>query len=74
MRGNDRNPIASIKMLPQFTTIVFINTNNEPLEPGIYGSTLPLGFKVHPAFNQDTDSSGNPLAGIWVSKYKPSQK
>lgn len=56
------------------TEIIFINTNNEPLEPGIYGSTLPLGFKVHPAFEQDTDKNGNPLAGIWVSKYKPSQK
>ena len=55
------------------TEIIFVDTNNRPLEPQKYGSTLPLGFTVHPAFNQDTDSGGSPLSGIWVSKYKPSK-
>lgn len=55
------------------TEIIFIDTDNRPLEQSKYGSTLPLGFTVHPAFNQDTDSGGNALSGVWVSKYKPSK-
>ena len=35
-----------------------------------YGNSLPAGFKVHPAFDQDKDGT---LTGVWVSKYKPSK-
>ena len=56
------------------TEIIFIDTNNKPLDTEKYGNTLPAGFTVHPAFDQDTDSSGNKLSGIWVAKYDPSNK
>ena len=55
------------------TEIIFVDTNNKPLDTEKW-SDLPSGFKVHPAFDQDTDGSGSKLSGIWVSKYKPSQK
>lgn len=38
------------------TEIIFIDTNNKPLDTEKFGTTLPLGFKIHPAFDQDTDS------------------
>ena len=56
------------------TEIIFVDTNNKPLDTAKYGNTLPAGFTVHPAFDQDTDSSGNKLSGIWVAKYDPSNK
>ena len=55
------------------TEIIFIDTNNKPLNTDKWTS-LPSGFIVHPAFDQDTDGSGNKLPGIWFSKYKPSEK
>lgn len=55
------------------TEIIFIDIDNRPLEQDIYGSTLPLGFTVHPAFDQDTNTGGTPLTGLWVSKYNPSK-
>ena len=47
------------------TEIIFIDTNNQPLDTEKYGSTLPVGFKVHSAFDQDTDGSGNKLSGSY---------
>ena len=54
------------------TEIIFIDTNDKPLDTEKYGNTLPEGFTVHPAFDQDTDANGNKLSGIWVAKYDPS--
>lgn len=47
--------------------IIFLDTDNSPLDKEKYGYSLPPGFVVHPAFSQDTD-----LKGIWMSKYAPS--
>ena len=55
------------------TEIIFIDTNNRPLDTEKYGQSLPEDFIVHPAFTQDTTQDGEPLTGIWVSKYKPSK-
>ncbi len=55
------------------TEIIFVDINDRPLDTEKYGDVLPLDFTVHPAFNQDTDSNGNKLSGIWVAKYKPSK-
>ena len=45
------------------TSIIFIDTNNNPLT----GGSLPSNYVVHPSFNNDK-------RGIWVSKYEPVQK
>ena len=50
------------------TEIIFIDTNNKPVDTEKYGETLPEGYTVHPAFDQDTDVNGNKLSGIWVCK------
>ena len=55
------------------TEIIFVDTNNVPLDTEKFGSTLPDGYIVHPAFDQDTNSGGTKLTGIWASKYKPSE-
>ena len=55
------------------TEIIFVDINDRPLDTEKYGDVLQLDFTVHPAFNQDTDSNGNKLSGIWVAKYKPSK-
>ena len=52
------------------TEIIFIDTNNKPLDTAKYGNNLPLSFTIHPAFDQDTEGK---LTGVWVSKYKPSK-
>ena len=49
--------------------IIFIGTDDKPLDKDKYGEELPEGFVVHPAFNQDTS-----LQGVWMSKYAPSKK
>ena len=49
--------------------IIFIGTDDKPLDKEKYGEELPEGFVVHPAFNQDTS-----LQGVWMSKYAPSKK
>ncbi len=49
--------------------IIFIGTDNAPIDKEKYGYSLPEGFVVHPAFEQDTS-----LQGIWMSKYAPSEK
>ena len=54
------------------TEIIFIDTNNKPLDTEKYGDSLPEDFTVQPAFDQDTDANGNKLSGIWVAKYDPS--
>lgn len=51
--------------------IIFIDTENKPLDTEKFGNTIPDGFTVHPAFDQDTDSNGKKLSGIWVAKYDP---
>lgn len=45
------------------TSIIFIDTNNNPLT----GETLPSNYIVHPAFE-------NGKKGIWASKYEPVEK
>ena len=50
------------------TEIIFIDTNNKPVDTEKYGETLPEGYTVHPAFDQDTDVNENKLSGIWVCK------
>ena len=54
--------------------VIYVDTSNRPPDTEKYGDTLPSGYQVHPAFDQDTDGSGNKLPGIWFSKYKPSEK
>lgn len=51
--------------------IIFIDTENKPLDTEKFGNTIPDGFTVHPAFDQDTDANGKKLSGIWVAKYDP---
>ena len=53
------------------TEIIFIDTENRPLDTEKFGNTIPDGFTVHPAFDQDTDANGKKLSGIWVAKYDP---
>ena len=54
----------------KITDIIFIGTDNKPLDKEKYPDGLPDGYIVHPAFTVD----GNELKGIWMSKYDPSQE
>ncbi len=53
----------------QIMEIVYIDTNNKPLDTEKYGTKLPNDFTVHPAF-MGKDKN---LKGIWMSKYEPSE-
>ena len=48
--------------------IIFVGTDNKPLDKGKYGDTLPEGYTLHEAFSQ-----GDGLKGIWFSKYEPTK-
>ena len=48
--------------------IIFIDTNNTPIDKVTYGNTLSSEFTVHPGF----DVEGEKLKGIWVAKYEAS--
>ena len=50
--------------------IIFIGTDNKPLDTTNYPNGLPDGYTVHPAFTVD----GQALQGIWMSKYEASNK
>ena len=54
------------------TDVIFIDTNNKPVDTATYGNELPEGYIVHPGFTV-TDENGNTkqLKGIWMSKYEP---
>lgn len=49
-------------------SVIFVDSNNKPLDTEKYGSTLPEGYTLHSAFKQDDG-----LEGIWFSKYEPSK-
>ena len=49
--------------------VIYVDTDNTPLDKEKYGEKLPDGFELHPAF----DVEGNKLKGIWMSKYEASQ-
>lgn len=49
--------------------VIYVDLEGKPLDKEKYGENLPEGYTVHPAFTTDKE-----LRGIWVSKYKPSQK
>ena len=51
----------------QKSDVIYVDTDDKPLDTETYGSTLPEGYTVHEGFNQ---SDG--LKGIWFSKYQPS--
>ena len=48
--------------------IIFVGTDNKPLDKEKYGETLPEGYTLHEAFTQ-----GDGLKGIWFSKYEPTE-
>lgn len=52
----------------QEVEIIFIDTNDTPIDKHTYGNTLAKGFTVHPGFNTENKK----LQGIWVAKYKAS--
>ncbi len=52
---------------PPTTEIIYVDTNNKPLDTEKYGSSLPEGYQVHPAFTTDKE-----LKGIWIAKYDSS--
>ncbi len=52
----------------KYTEIVYIDTNNKPLNTEKDGETLESDLIPHPAFTVD----GNELKGIWISKYEAS--
>ncbi len=49
--------------------VIYIDTENKPLDTEKFGTKLPEGYIVHPGF---TTSDGKELKGIWMSKYEPS--
>ena len=50
--------------------IIFVGTDNKPLDTENYPNGLPEGYDVHPAFTVE----GQQLKGIWMSKYEASNK
>ena len=52
----------------QEVEIIFIDTNDTPMDKQRYGNTLAKGFTVHPGFNVD----GKKLEGMWIAKYEAS--
>ena len=50
--------------------IIFIDTENKPIDREEYGEELLETFQVHPAFTVGNKE----LQGIWMSKYEPSEK
>lgn len=52
------------------TRIIFIDTNNQPINKEEYPQGLPEEYIIHPAFTVE----GKELKGIWMSKFEPSKK
>ena len=50
------------------TDVIFVNTNDEPIDKISYPNGLPEGYIIHPGF----DVGGKKLKGMWMSKYEPS--
>ncbi len=46
---------------------MLVDTSNKPIDSAQYGNTIPNGYTLHDAFEQDGS-----LEGIWFSKYDPS--
>lgn len=61
-------PRFAYKLESGTTQVIFIDTDDKPLDTTTYGTTLPNGYTVHEAFKQDEDKQ---LKGIWFSKYEP---
>ena len=56
----------------QETDIIFIDLKNRPIDKAKFGTSLPEGYEVHPAFIPSGEDGEKNLKGIWVSKYEPS--
>ncbi len=58
--------------------VIYVGTNNKPLDTKKYGTKLPEDYIVHPAFTikekqeDGTEKIIKELKGIWMSKYEPS--
>ncbi|NLC88105.1 MAG: hypothetical protein GX682_04950 [Clostridiaceae bacterium] len=55
-------------------SIIFVDTNNKPIDTKTYGRTLPDTFILNEAFNiKDTDNTGKTtitkLKGLWIGKF-----
>ena len=61
-------PRYAYKLEEGQASVIFVDSNNKPLDTGKFGNTLPNGYTLHSAFKQDDG-----LEGIWFSKYEPSE-
>ena len=56
----------------QEADILFVDLKNRPIDKAKYGTKLPEGYIVHPAFDPSGEDGSKHLKGIWVSKYEAS--
>ena len=61
-------PRYAYKLESGESSVILIDTNNNPIDKQTYGNSLPNGYTVHEAFKQQDG-----LKGIWFSKYQPSK-
>ena len=61
-------PRYAYKLESGQASVIFVDSNNKPLDTEKFGDTLPDGYTLHSAFKQDDG-----LDGIWFSKYEPSK-
>ena len=59
-------PRFAYKLESGTSKVILVDENNIPLDKETYGETLPTGYTLHEAFNQQDG-----LKGIWFSKYDP---
>ena len=52
--------------------IILVDENDKPLDKDKFGDNLPDGYKIHEAFQQESEIKN--LKGIWFAKYNPSSK
>ena len=62
-------PRFAYKLESGESSVILIDTNNNPIDKQTYGNSLPNGYTVHEAFTQQPN-----LKGMWFSKYQPSAK
>ena len=62
-------PRFAYKLESGTSSVILIDANDKPIDKETYGDTLPQGYIVHEAFNQEPN-----LKGMWFSKYNPSSK
>lgn len=62
-------PRFAYKLESGTSSVILIDANDKPIDKATYGDTLPQGYIVHEAFNQEPN-----LKGMWFSKYNPSSK